>query len=79
MLGFTHFLQLFYAGRMHYDFAGCTLASGQRFLLKKGKAPMLTSVFIYTQEALERHSLLLHSQQGTPESEQLSTLQDGKP
>lgn len=33
----THFLQLFDAGCMHYDLAGCTLAPGERFLLKGKK------------------------------------------
>lgn len=37
LTGFTHFLQLFYAGCMHYDLAGCTLTPGERFLLEDEK------------------------------------------
>lgn len=37
LTGSTHFLQLFDAGCMHYNLAGCTLAPGERFLLKGKK------------------------------------------
>jgi len=37
LTGFTHFLQLFYAGCMHYDLACCTLTPGERFLLEDEK------------------------------------------
>lgn len=37
LTGFTHFLQLFNAGCMHYNLAGCTLTPGERFLLEEEK------------------------------------------
>ena len=37
LVGSTHLLQLFDAGCMHYDLAGCTLTPGERFLLEDEK------------------------------------------